>query len=519
MRQLYIFLLALCLVGCANKQLEKQPLKEFHSEADLTGLRVGVTTGSAYDISLSSRTDITKMGYNTLSDGLLALSQGRVDVYAEDESSVPCDEQKRLGIKIAFYGDQAFPCGFALRKDEAGLRDSLSFFIDSLIATGEMQKIHDKWFLSDTPSQLRIPDLGPEPTGKPILVGAATEMPPVAFHVSSVWQGFEPEVLQRFARYAGRPVKFEFYPVSAVISALQSNKINLILGGIFITEDRKKTMDFPSSHFSIRSGYYVKEVDTQTASFGNKLKNMVHNNLVVEDRWRYITDGLWETVKISVFALLLGTLFGAGICALRMSRSKGLSRIAKIYIDIMRGIPMLVFLMIMFYVILAKTGLSGTVIAVLAFAMVFAAYVSEMFRTAIQAVSKGQTEAGLALGLTKWQTFWHIIAPQAIKNVMPVYKGEAVSLVKSTSIVGYIAIQDLTRASDIIRTRTFDAFFPLLLVTIIYFILAWLLGKLLDTIVKPKKSAKNDHHKPFDKDLLRSRRFYTFGVERHQLRD
>lgn len=117
----------------------------------------------------------------------------------------------------------------------------------------------------------------------------------------------------------------------------------------------------------------------------------------------------------------------------------------------MRGIPMLVFLMIMFYVIFSKTGLGGTAIAVLAFAMNFAAYVSEMFRTSIQSVSKGQIEAGLALGLTKWQTFWHITAPQAVKSVMPVYKGEAVSLVKSTSIVGYIAIQDLTRASDITK--------------------------------------------------------------------
>lgn len=512
--KLYIFLLALCLVGCAKKQPEKQPMKELHSEADLTGLRVGVQTGSTYDLHLSSLNDIVKMGYNSVSDGLLALTQGKLDVYVEDESSIPPDEQKRLGIKIAFYGEEAIPCGFPLRKDNNGLRDSLSHFIDSLKATGEMQKIHDRWFLSDNPAQVRIPDLGPEPTGEPILVGSPTELPPVAFHISSVWHGFEPEVLQRFGRYVGRPLIIEHYPFSSAISALQSNKIDIVIGGIFITEERQKTMDFTSSHFSVRSAYYVKDENAQSASFGNKLKDMVYNNLVVEDRWKYITDGLWETVKISLFSLLLGTLFGAGVCALRMSRSKGLSKIAKIYIDIMRGIPMLVFLMIMFYVIFSQSGLGGTAIAVLAFAMNFAAYVSEMFRTSIQSVGKGQIEAGLALGLTKWQTFWHITAPQAVKNVMPVYKGEAVSLVKNTSIVGYIAIQDLTRASDIIRTRTFDAFFPLLIVTIIYFILAWLLGKALDLIVKSKKTTKNDHHKPFDKDLLRSRRFYTSGVER-----
>jgi polar amino acid transport system substrate-binding protein len=153
----------------------------------------------------------------------------------------------------------------------------------------------------------------------------------------------------------------------------------------------------------------------------------------------------------------------------------------------MRGIPQLVILMIMFYVVLAKSGLNATAVAVVSFSMVFAAYVSEMFRTAILSIGKGQTEAGIALGFTPLQTFIYIIAPQAIRNVMPVYKGEAVSLFKSTSIVGYIAIMDLTKASDLIRSRTFDAFFPLIIIAIIYFILAWLLGWMLDWTVRDKK--------------------------------
>ena len=121
------------------------------------------------------------------------------------------------------------------------------------------------------------------------------------------------------------------------------------------------------------------------------------------------------------------------------------------------------------------------------FSMVFAAYVCEMFRSSILALGKGQVEAGIALGFTPMQTFFYIIAPQAIRNVMPVYKGEAVSLFKSTSIVGYIAIVDLTKASDLVRSRTFDAFFPLIVIAIIYFVLAWLLGKFLDRLVKVKK--------------------------------
>lgn len=476
--------LALCLMGCS----QKQQTKELRSEADLTGLTVGVCTGTAYELRLSSRRDIVLQKYNISSDALMALSQGKVDVYVEDESTIPVNEMKRLGIRVAFYGNEAFPCGFPLRKDESGLRDSLSHFIDSLRATGELQKIHDRWFLSENPSGTEIPDLGPEPTGTPIRVGSVIELPPVSFHVGNDWRGFEPELLKRFSRYAGRPVTFDFFPLSSCVPALQTGKLDMFVGAIFITEERKKTMDFPSSHLSIRSAYFVKdEGSSEKAGFGTRMKDMVYNNLIVEDRWRYITDGLWETVKISLFSILLGTLVGCVICRMRMSSRKWLSGTAAVYIDIMRGIPMLVFLMIMFYVIFAHAGVSGTFVAVVSFSLVFAGYVSEMFRTAISAVGQGQTEAGLALGLTKWQTFRHVVAPQAVKNVMPVYKGEAISLVKNTSIVGYIAIQDLTRASDIIRTRTFDALFPLLIVTILYFILAWLLGKALDMTTRPNK--------------------------------
>ena len=126
----------------------------------------------------------------------------------------------------------------------------------------------------------------------------------------------------------------------------------------------------------------------------------------------------------------------------------------------------------------------------IAFGINFAAYVSEMFRTGIEGVDKGQREAGIASGFTKVQTFVHIIMPQALRQVLPVYKGEFVSLVKMTSIVGYIAVEDLTKASDIIRSRTFDAFFPLIMAAVIYIFIAWLLTLVLDSVevsIDPKK--------------------------------
>ena len=211
------------------------------------------------------------------------------------------------------------------------------------------------------------------------------------------------------------------------------------------------------------------------------------NNLIVEERYRMILDGLQVTLLITFCAILLGTLLGGLVCWMRMSRRAWLSQAAKIYIDLMRGMPVLVLLMLMYYVVMAPMRTSGIVVAIITFAMNTAAYISEMLRTTIQSIDRGQTEAALALGYTQRQTFLRIILPQVVRAVMPVYQGEVISLLKGTSVVGYVAVSDMTRASDLIRSRTFDAFFPLIVTAIIYFLIAWVIGLLLTSLVQRQR--------------------------------
>ena len=201
-----------------------------------------------------------------------------------------------------------------------------------------------------------------------------------------------------------------------------------------------------------------------------------------------ILDGLQVTLLITLCAVVLGTLLGGLMCWMRMSRKTWLQQVAKVYIDLMRGTPVLVLLMLMYYVVMAPMDATGIVVAIVTFAMNTAAYISEMLRTTIQGIDRGQTEAGLALGFTQRQTFFRIVLPQVVRAVMPVYQGEVVSLLKGTSIVGYIAVADMTRASDLIRSRTFDAFFPLIVTAIIYFIIAWLIGLLLTSLVQHQRN-------------------------------
>ena len=186
-------------------------------------------------------------------------------------------------------------------------------------------------------------------------------------------------------------------------------------------------------------------------------------------------------------------MLGFAFCGLRLSKNKIADSLALLYIRLMQGLPMVVLLMILFYIVFAKTGLDGLWVAVIGFGMNFGAYVSEMIRTGILAVDKGQMEAALALGYTRRKAFLKMVLPQAARHFLPVFQGEFISLVKMTSVVGYIAIQDLTKASDIIRSRTYEAFFPLVTTAIIYFIIAWLLTRVLSALqahLDPKKRRK-----------------------------
>ena len=205
------------------------------------------------------------------------------------------------------------------------------------------------------------------------------------------------------------------------------------------------------------------------------LADSVDANLLQEQRYLLILDGLKITAAISLGAIALGSLLGALVCRMRMARQAWLVVPAKTYIAIIRGIPLPVMLLLAYYVVFASVNISPVWVAIAAFAATFAAYTAEIYRAGIESIDHGQREAGLALGFTRVQTFAHIIAPQALCRILPVYKGEVINLVKMTSVVGFIAVQDLTRTADIIRSRTFDAFFPLVMVAVLYFLISWLL--------------------------------------------
>lgn len=208
--------------------------------------------------------------------------------------------------------------------------------------------------------------------------------------------------------------------------------------------------------------------------------NKFYLNFIKDNRWQYITRGLWTTVRITVFAVALGIAIGFLVAIIRSTHDKtGKLKIAnficRVYLTVIRGTPVVVQLLIIYFGIFAFVNISKMIVAVIAFGINSGAYVAEIVRSGIMSIDKGQFEAGRSLGFNYVQTMWYIIMPQAFKNVLPALGNELIVLLKETSVSGYIAMEDLTKGGDIIRSRTYDAMMPLLAVALIYLIIVMLL--------------------------------------------
>ena len=236
-----------------------------------------------------------------------------------------------------------------------------------------------------------------------------------------------------------------------------------------------------------------------------KLKDTFVLNFITDNRWRYLWNGLGNTLKITFVALILGVILGAVIAIVRASwdkngvemrkgPAKALLRFfnwfCRLYLTVFRGTPVVVQLMIIYFVIFASSN-NGIAVASLAFGLNSAAYVAEIIRSGIMSIDEGQFEAGRSLGFNYAQTMWHIVLPQAIKNILPALGNEFIVLLKETSVAGYIGVMDLTKGGDIIRGRTFSAFMPLIAVALVYLVMVVILEKLL--AVFERKLRSSDH--------------------------
>ena len=226
------------------------------------------------------------------------------------------------------------------------------------------------------------------------------------------------------------------------------------------------------------------------------LQSKFINNFIAEDRWKYLTDGLVVTLQITLCAVILGIVLGFLVAIVRSTHDrtgklKILNALCNLYLTVIRGTPVVVQLLIIYFVIFGSTDISKVMVAVMAFGINSGAYVAEIIRGGIMSIDNGQFEAGRSLGFNYRQTMFYIVMPQAFKNVLPALGNEFISLLKETSVSGYIALQDLTKGGDIIRSRTYDAFMPLIAVALIYLVMVLVFSRLVGLL---ERRLRNSDH-------------------------
>ena len=473
--------------------------------ADFENATLGILSGSSFDPLAKERfPNAQRQYYSLVPDMILAVEQGKIDAYISETTYVAAAIWE--GAKIETVDDviDRTNAGYIFRKDSEGaaaVREQLNAFIIKSKESGFLQELQNKWLGSKEPSETFDNNSLTGENGT-LKVAVSPDLKPLCYVKEGAVVGYEIEVLQHFAKEYGYRLEFVSMTFDAILPGVVSGKYDIGTGGMTITEERAQSVDFTESYLTVDVVMVVKASANSSAQggFWAELKADFEKTFIRENRWKLIGEGVGVTMLISICAAVAGSLLGFGLYMLSLSDKKLLQMaakgVAKVYSRIIAGTPVVVILMILFYVIFGKVrDMSGILVAIIGFTLTFGAFVYDHMTVSVGSVDRGQTEAAYALGYTKNKTFFRIIFPQAMTIFLPSYCGQAVELIKATAVVGYVAVNDLTKMGDIIRSNTYEAFFPLIATAVIYFLLTWILASLLKIVklrFEPKRRSKED---------------------------
>ena len=473
--------------------------------ADFENATLGILSGSSFDPLAKERfPNAQRQYYSLVPDMILAVEQGKIDAYISETTYVAAAIWE--GAKIETVDDviDRTNAGYIFRKDSEGaaaVREQLNAFIIKSKESGFLQELQNKWLGSKEPSETFDNNSLTGENGT-LKVAVSPDLKPLCYVKEGAVVGYEIEVLQHFAKEYGYRLEFVSMTFDAILPGVVSGKYDIGTGGMTITEERAQSVDFTESYLTVDVVMVVKASANSSAQggFWAELKADFEKTFIRENRWKLIVEGVGVTMLISICAAVAGSLLGFGLYMLSLSDKKLLQMaakgVAKVYSRIIAGTPVVVILMILFYVIFGKVrDMSGILVAIIGFTLTFGAFVYDHMTVSVGSVDRGQTEAAYALGYTKNKTFFRIIFPQAMTIFLPSYCGQAVELIKATAVVGYVAVNDLTKMGDIIRSNTYEAFFPLIATAVIYFLLTWILASLLKLLklrFEPKRRRKED---------------------------
>ena len=477
---LLITFLSLALFGCAGSND-----KEFTSVEELRDKRIGIKQGTVYDgISKKTFPDGEYFYFASASDLAAALKGNKIDAFVIDDTILSDvikenPEIGRLDVHVA-----TFEVAFVFNKNDYGaeLCEKMNVMLKELRDSGELDRLYEKWRNYDSNTEMFDISSLKGGNGK-ITLASQTGCPPFAILLNGQIAGYEVELIAMFCEKYGYALEVDEMYFDGLLSAVQSGKADIAVGGIGKTEERAKSVIFSDTEAIVYGDVGIlKKTDVSAGGFINSIKESFRRTFIDEDRWKMFFEGIFATVAITILSIIFGTLLGF-VMYTNTRNNKGLAlKIVRFSIWLIQGMPVVVLLMVLYYIIFGKVTIDSFWVSIFGFTLTFACSVYNMLSGAIATIDPGQRQAAFTLGYSDKLCFYKILLPQAIGHIMPSYKSEIVSLIKATSVVGYIAVQDLTKIGDLIRSRTYEAFFPLIVVTVLYFVLAGILNAVVKRI-------------------------------------
>ena len=436
---------------------------------------IGTVTGSASepkaDIILANA---GKKRFATVGDALLALKHGSVDAVVYNGTilnNAAAENPGTLRIldEALDYSDMCM--ALSPKTKYATLHDELEEFIQARAANGELKKLYRLWNDDINREMPSAPEFE-NPAGT-LQVGTQGTMPPLSFYRGKQLVGANIELIFNFAKEYNYNVEFRVENLTAQLNDAEFGKIDMLDGTMYYSEERAEKVDFimtPLQRAPV--SVMVLAEAAPKANFWGKILASAEKTFLREERWRMLLSGLEITLFLAAGTLVLGTLLGFAFCLVKRSGPWPFRAVMNSFIALIGGTPIVLTLMICFYIVFSGTGLGEIAVAIIAFSIDFGCHVALTLDSGLNAVPAGEVEAADAMGFSKFQTFREIQFPQALGKIFSLYKAQVVAMIKSTSIVGYISVQDLTKVSDIIRSRTYEAFFSLVTTALIYFLIA-----------------------------------------------
>lgn len=482
------------IVGLNDKSGQLQ----YSSLSEMEGKTASILTGSVFDKAVEGYFGKDKLDFeyfNSVNDQVTALKSGKVDACVFDDPVARYVKTSVSGVDYIkeFLSDNHY--GIISSLDNKELIEKLDKTIKEMNDSGKIDELQKKWFDSEKGTQ-KLDELEfSGENGELVLACDSGSGEPFTFVQDGEMVGYEVEIIRYFCSMNGYTLKIKDMTFNALIPCVQSKKADFAACCITITDERKEQVLFSDPTYS---GGVVMLVNTKSdgsvdSSFIDSTIQSFKRTFITEKRYKLVLNGLMLTVLITVFAALLGTFLGFLLSFATRSKLKLLRTPFRAFISLIQGTPIVVILMILYYIIFGSVDITPIIVAIIGFGIDFGCSVSGMLNTGISTVDKGEIEAAYSMGMSKLQIFTKITLPQATRKMIGVYSSNFIAMLKMTSIVGYIAIQDLTKASDIIRSRTYEAFFPLIATALIYFIMAFLLTRTLKIIEKkldPKRKRK-----------------------------